>query len=207
MVYAQIGDASRVAAYLFSMHLLTAIRNFSMAPFYSKIPTLARLRARSGLQELVRVSMRGMRLAHWTYVVLFVGVGLGARTIIRLIGSNVDFVPVFLWALFGAAAFVERYGAMHLQLYSTTNHIVWHIANGVTGIAFAVIAAVLFPAIDWYGFAVAYLAAYLAFYAPYTARLSYESMKTTFLRFERSVVLGPAAFVVAYVVAVAGFSW
>jgi hypothetical protein len=207
MVYAQIGDAGRVAVYLFSMHLLTAIRNFSMAPFYSKIPKLARRRARAELQELIRVSMRGMRLAHWTYVVLFVGAGLSAETIIRLIGSNVDFVPGLLWALFGAAAFVERYGAMHLQLYSTTNHIVWHIANGVTGTVFAVIAAVLFPALDWYGFAVAYLAAYLAFYAPYAARLSYESMKMTFLGFERSVVLGPAAVVVAYVVTVTAMSW
>jgi hypothetical protein len=207
MVYAQIADAGRVAAYLFSMHLLTAIRNFSMAPFYSKIPRLARLRARADLQELIRVSTRGMRLAHWTYVLLFVGVGLGAGAIIRLIGSNVDFIPVFLWAMFGAAGFVERFGAMHLQLYSTTNHIVWHIANGVTGTVFAVIAAVLFPIMDWYGFAVAYLAAYLAFYAPYTARLSYASMKITFLRLERSVVLGPAAVVLAYLVAAARMSW
>lgn len=207
LVYAQIGDAGRVATYLFSMHLLTAIRNFSMAPFYSKIPKLARLRARADLQQLVRVSMRGMRLAHWTYVVPFVGVGFVAETIVRLIGSNVDFIPSLLWALFGAAAFVERYGAMHLQLYSTTNHIVWHIANGVTGAVFAVIAGVLFPAIDWYGFGIAYLAAYLLLYAPYTARLSFASMKITFLRFERSVVLGPAAVVVGYVVAVAGMSW
>jgi len=207
MLYAQVGDAGRVASYLFSMHLLTAMRNFSMAPFYSKIPRLARLRARSDLQELIRVSMRGMRLAHWTYVVLFIGLGLGAEAIIRLIGSNVDFIPLLLWVLFGAAAFVERYGAMHLQLYSTTNHIVWHVANGVTGIAFALIAAVLFPAIDWYGFAVAYLVAYLAFYAPYTARLSYESLKVTFIRFERTVVLGPAAVVVAYVVLVARTLW
>lgn len=34
----------------------------------------------------------------------------------------------------GLAALVERIGTLHLQLYTTTNHIVWHVANGVTGI-------------------------------------------------------------------------
>jgi hypothetical protein len=141
-----------------------------------------------------------MRHAHWTYVLLFIGFGLGVGPIIHAIGSSVAFVPMRLWALFGAAAFVERYGAMHLQLYSTTNHIVWHVANGVSGIVFAAVASILFLALDWYAFGVAYLTAYLVFYAPYTARLSLQSVRVTFLGFERSVALAPAATVLAYVI-------
>ena len=41
------------------------------------------------------------------------------------------------------AGIAERVGALHIQLYSMTNHIVWHIANGVTGILLIVLAALI----------------------------------------------------------------
>jgi len=63
---------------------------------------------------------------------------------------------------------------MHLQLYSTTNHIVWHISNGITGALFMACANSA-SGLEWYAFGTAYIAAYLLFYVPYNVRLSYQA--------------------------------
>jgi hypothetical protein len=196
--YAQYGPPAKVAAFLFSIHVLTAIRTFANAPFYSRIPLLARLRAQGRFEELVRAAKRGMRLSYWTFVVGIALAGLLIGPLAQHIGSNVAFVPPALWAALATAGFIERYGAMHLMLYSTTNHIVWHVANGVTALLFAVFVAASFRMLDWYALAGAYAAAYLLFYAPYTASRSYRELSVRPLAFERSVVAGPALAMIAY---------
>lgn len=204
MVFAQIGAPDRVAAYLLAMHLLTTLRTYAMVPFYAKIPTLIQLRAQHRLSDLRNTAARVMRRAHWTYVLGFVAVGAGAAEFVRLIGSTVAFIPTPLWVMFGAAAFAERYGAMHLLLYGTTNHIVAHLANGVTTLVYAALATALFPLVNWYGFAVAYTVANVMIFAPYAARLSYRSIDTRPLDFERGVGLAPAAVVLGFTL-LAGF--
>jgi hypothetical protein len=205
VAYAQFGAPERVAAYQLGMHLLTALRTYAMVPFASRMPTLTMRRAQNRLADLVRVAARGMRLAHWTYLLGFVAIGAGAAEFVRLIGSSVVFIPTPLWVIFGVAAFAERYGTMHLLLYSTTNHIVAHLANGMTLLAYAALATVLFPPLDWYGFAIAYAAVNLTIFAPWAARLSYRSIGVRALDFERDVGLAPAALVLGYAL-VAGFS-
>jgi hypothetical protein len=94
--------------------------------------------------------------------------------------------------------FAERYGAMHIQLYSTTNHIIWHIANGVSGVIYLVVALVLFKQIGVYAFPVGTLAGYLGFYCWYSAMHSYGAFDLKFWEFERSAMLIPLLVMVIY---------
>ena len=139
-----------------------------------------------------------MALAYWTYVAGFIGLGLFATPLLKLIGSNAEFVPPLLWGIMGLSMFAERYGAMHIQLYSTTNHIIWHIANGVSGIIYFVVSLALFQKIGVYAFPLGTLVAYLSFYSWYSSIHSYRAFGLNFWLFERSTAFYPFITMIVY---------
>lgn len=189
LLYAQIGSVQKVASYLLAVRILNTIRGFSMAPFYSKLPLLAKLRAEGKITQLVKKSMKGMQLAHFVFVFGVVSVGFGGDYLLRLIGSNTKFVPLLLWALLSLAYFVQRYGAMHMQLYLTTHHVIAHIADSVSGMVFIGVSLFLLNKIDLYAFPVGMLTGYLGFYAWYSAKHSLRSINMKFWEFEKKTSL------------------
>jgi O-antigen/teichoic acid export membrane protein len=198
IVYAQISSASEIASYLLALRLIQIINQFSQAPFYSKLPILARLRSEGKLAQQVLVAKRGMALAYWIYVIGVLILGIFATPLLKFIGSNAEFVNPLLWSLMGLAIFAERYGAMHIQLYSTTNHIIWHIATGATGIIYIVVSLMLFNQIGVYAFPIATLAGYLSFYCWYSAKHSYSAFGLKFWSFERTTMIAPLSIVIIY---------
>ena len=192
LIYAQIAKAPDLAAYLLAFRFVQVVSDLSNAPFYSKLALLARLRAEGRLQEQLAVAQRGMRLAFWMFVTGFWTVGLGADPFLTFIGSRAEFVPPLLWGLLGLAFFVERFGAMHLQLYSTTNHIIWHVANGMTGAIYLLVSLAALPSLGVYAFALAFLVGNAGFYAWYSALHSYRTFRIG-LRFESTTAMPPLA--------------
>ena len=198
VIYAQFGTASGVASYLLALRLMQMISQFSQAPFYSKLPLLARLRSEGNLENQIQVAKRAMTLAYWTYVTGFIGLGLLATPLLRLIGSNAEFVSPLLWGVMGLSMFAERYGAMHIQLYSTTNHIIWHTANGVAGLIYLAVALTLFNRIGVYAFPVGTLAGYLGFYCWYSAIYSYKTFGLKFWNFEKNTSFFPLILMILF---------
>jgi O-antigen/teichoic acid export membrane protein len=198
LIYAQVAAASALATYLLAFRAIQMVNDLSQAPFSSKIPLLARLRSEGRFEDQLRVARRAMRMTYWLYAAGFIGVGLTGPVLLDVIKSNVAFADPRLWALLGLGFFIERYGAMHIQLYSTTNHIVWHIANGVTGAIYLAVSLVLLRPLGVYAFPVGVVAGYLGFYSWYSARLVYRMFEHRFFSFERGVLLLPAAVVGLY---------
>lgn len=198
LIYAQIGNATEVASYLLALRIINQIKEVSMAPFYSKLPVLAMLRVKNDLQQLIQVSKRGMFLSHMVFIVGFIIVGLTSETILKLINSEVAFVDQKLWLLLGLAFFIHRFGAMHIQVYMSTNHIISHIADGVSGILYIISSLILTQYIGLYAVPVGMLVGYLGFYAWYAAMYSYQSMKIRFLQFELKASLLPLFLVAIY---------
>ena len=133
-----------------------------------------------------------MSLSLWSYVVGFILLGIFSTPLLSFIGSKAEFVSPILWVLMGLGMLIERYGAMHLQLYSTTNHIIWHIANGISGIICIIVTLFLLKPLGIYSFPVGYIAGFLGFYSWYSAIHSYRAFGLKFWKFERSVMLPPA---------------
>ena len=140
-----------------------------------------------------------MIIEYWSFVIGFIIMGIFATPLFKIIGSNAAFPEPIFWSLLGLAVFCERYGAMHIQLYSTTNHIIWHIANGISGLIFITTALLLFPYIEVYAFPVAMIAGHLLFYDWYSALHSYRSFNLNFFNFEPKTSLAPFLAVVGYV--------
>ncbi len=192
VVYSQVGAPADVAAYLLALRVMSVIAQFSVAPFYSKLPQLAKLQLSHARPAQMSLASRGMRHSHWTFVVGVGLVALFAQPLLDWIGSRTAFVSHTVWALMCLAFFTERFGAMHLQLYSVTNHIVWHIANGVAGTLMIALSLAMFPALGLTALPLGMLLAYAGFYCIYCFRKSSRSFEFTLFSFERGVSLMPA---------------
>jgi hypothetical protein len=189
IVYAQFGQAKSVASYLLGLQLIRAISSFSQPPFYTKLPVFARLYAGNRKDEIIKLAKDGMRKAYLVFTTGFFLVGWFSDSLLTLMRSNVEFPGMVLWSLLGFGLFFERFGAMHIQLYSITNHIVWHIANGITGVIMLFFSIVLFPFMGVYAFPTALVIGYVCFYAWYCSGYSYRAFNLGFVNYERNVML------------------
>ncbi|EKE03595.1 MAG: hypothetical protein ACD_20C00178G0004 [uncultured bacterium] len=207
IIYAQIGDPSSVAAYLLSLRLIQAISQFSQAPFYSKLPLLSRLYADGRHAELLQIARRGMALSHWSYLAGLVGLGLFGAPLLKFVGSNAPFPEQLLWSLLGFGFLIERFGAMHLQLYSTCNHIIWHIVTAVSGTIFMFVSILLFNSIGVYAFAIGIIAGYAGFYSWYSALHSYRKFNINIINFEIGSFILPFIVTATYLIYVCVISY
>lgn len=189
LLYAQIGTSAAMASYLLGFNLLKQLSTFSQAPFYSKLPLLARLRKQGKIKELKRIASRGMFLTYWFFLFGAISMGLFGEVILIKLGSNADFPTTLLWSTLALGFLLERFGALHIQLYSTTNHIIWHVANGISGLIYLTIAFVALKSIDVYAFPCALIASNLLFYSWYSAKFSLKSIGETFWSFDKKIFI------------------
>ncbi|UII34298.1 hypothetical protein LVD17_10805 [Fulvivirga ulvae] len=190
--YAQFENSQEVASYLLALRIITILSDFSRVPYYSKLPLLAILRARNEFKEQLTVASKGMILSYWILVISIIIIALTSDFFIGLINSQSPFVSRCLWITMGIGVFLERYGAMHIQLYSTTNHIIWHKANGISGLIYIGFVIIAFNELGVFVFPVAQIVSNLAFYSWYSAHYSLKSFELNFFTFEKKVAIPPA---------------
>ena len=198
ILVAQLATAPQTASYLLALRLIQTVSQFSQAPFYTKIPTLAKLRAQGEISLLLHTARTGMRYSYLTFLAGFFTLAIFAEPILMYINSNVDYVGRLFWTVLGIAIFAERYGAMHIQLYSITNKIIWHIANGVTGVLLILFSILLYGKLGLYAFPISILLSNLFFYSWYSASHSYKEYNLKFLDFEMRAMLPPAISLTFY---------
>jgi hypothetical protein len=196
VLYAQIGSPVTVASYLLALRLITAIRDVCNAPFYSKIPSLGRLRAEGDGPRLVKVAQRGMQLANLTFFAGTVAVGLLATPLLAIIGSKTHFVPLSLWWLIAIGFLGHRVSAFFMHLYLTTNHVISHIVDGAAGIVFGVTAVLLLPAHGVYAFPIGMILAYTGVHTVVSVRYAYRSLPLTPEEFTRRFLIIPSCLLI-----------
>ena len=175
VMYAQLSSPDESAPYLLALRLIQTIRTFSIVPFYTRLPNLAKQYAEGRMDRIVEIARVGMNRTNWMLLAGVLGVGFFGEALLELINSKTPFVAPAIWGMLGLAILVERVGAMHLQLYSTTNHIVWHIAAGISGIIMLTVIPLAYNRIGILGFPLGILIGYVVFYVPYSMRLSYRA--------------------------------
>ncbi|MEY4987422.1 MAG: hypothetical protein RL567_1201 [Bacteroidota bacterium] len=200
LIFAQIGSTASVASYLLSLRIITQIRDFSMAPFYSKLPLMAMLRAKNELSTLLKVVKKSMFLSNFVFILGVIFVGIFSDYLLNLINSKVHFVTQEMWLLLSFAFLAHRFGAMHMQVYLSTNHVISHIADGVSGIIYVVVSLFLSKSQGIYAIPIGMIAGYLGFYSWYAAKNSYKSLKTSFWNFEKSASLVPIVLMLIYTI-------
>lgn len=207
LMVAQFAEQAAAAGYLLTLRLMQAVSQFSQAPFYSRLPVLAKLHAMDRATEKFALAATCMRRSYWTYVAGLVVVGLLVPPALAFTGSSIVLSSPLVTGLLALAILGERYGAMHIQLYSTTNHILWHVAALRQFAGFAAAGLMLAPLLGLVAIPLALLVANWALYARYCVRRSYALIPGGAWRFERSVLIAPLLAAVACIVVTIGLSY
>jgi O-antigen/teichoic acid export membrane protein len=167
-------DGARAAQLLFSLRFVRILDNFSTVPFYVYIPRMSRLRFEGRFREFWAIAERGMTVSLLVLGIPGIAIAILGPLILHAAGSKVSLVSAPVWLLLILGTLVMRYGALHLQLVTVANKVVWHVVASVSGLIFL---CVLFFAISRlppdFAYALAQLAAAAFFFAPYSLRHSY----------------------------------
>lgn len=177
VVLAQFVQPVALAPYLLAQRLIAAVVGYASAPFYTGIPRFVQLLMADSCSQLLAEARKRFLATNWLLVAGLASLGLMGPWLLRLIGSSTDFVAANVWLVMSIAAILDRTGAMHLQLYSLTNHILWHVANGVTGILALLLAIPLYVKFGILGVALGFAIASACFYVPFCLRKSYVEYK------------------------------
>ena len=195
MGYAQVATPSQSTSFLLALRLSRMLTVFSNVPFYVKVPSMARAYAEGSVPQLISMAGRGMFLTMWLVCGGVILIGFSAPWLLQVIGSEAAFVPGTVWWLISFGMILERAGAMHLQLFSMTNEIVWHIANGVAGAIVIVGSLLLIKPFGAYGVALSYMLSNIMFYAPYCMTRSYTRFGLSFKDIDLNALLLPLIFI------------
>lgn len=196
LAYAQTGESKDVASYLLALRLQQFLCQMAAAPLASRIPQLAGWWAEGRLDDMVRASRRAAALSAWGLVIPVVFLAYFGPIILGALGSQTPFPDRNLWWVLGLAGLAERYGAIHIQLYSSTNQIVWHIANGISGLIIAATALLFFPFIGIMALPLGMLFGNGLFYIPYGRKLSRAVFRFSLAQFELPTVAAPICFLI-----------
>ncbi len=203
MAIAAFVDPRVGASYLVGIRVLSAISEFSNAPFYAHLPTMNNLRANGKIDILIKYAQKGVQRSLLVFNCAILFVTLIGANVLNKIKNEVDFPTGVLWFLMTLAFFTQRYGAMHLQVYTTTNKVVWHWVNLIDAIVAVILIVCLFDSLGIIAFPLSMIIASLISYLPISLKLSLNSLNQSWWAFEkRGVVLPIGVFLL-----ISGLGW
>ncbi len=185
MIVAKLESSMISASYMMALQIIRAVSSFSQAPFYSRLPYFAKLYAQNSINTLLKEATKRMQKSLFVFLALFILIGFFMPSMLDFIGSQTKFPDMDIWILIGFGFLLERYGAMYLQLYTLTNHIIWHIANGITGLIMIIATLLVYPIIHIYAFPLAMIIGYMFFYVPYVVKKTYIEYNLNFINQEK----------------------
>jgi hypothetical protein len=199
LIYAQLASASDSAVYLIYLRIVSGIGTFSQAPFYSKIPVMSKLRATANTDKFVEMVAIFMRRSFWVYtlsVILFLIMGI---QILNYFGKEVEFGNENLFYILGLSFFFERYGAMHSQIVSTSNKIIWHYVNGLNAGLIILLILGLYPIYQVYAFPLALLTGNILVLGTLSAHASYRLLTVNVVQFEYKTSFYPFIVLLSFI--------
>lgn len=202
MVMPLLAPAEISAAYLLILRLITLASQISQAPFYTRLPQMNKALAEGRRDATAKMAEAGMVRAFWALTLSLLALIFVAPLVLRLIGSSVQIPDPTLAILMSFAFFAERYGAMHMQLYTLSNHVIWHWVNGLTGMIMALACVALWPFLECFAMPVALLIAYAGFLCPYISTKALRFIQMQRWSFDRNTVLLPFVTLVLGIVLV-----
>ncbi len=195
----QVVSVLEAAVFSTALRIMDSILDFSVAPLYSKLPRLASLYAKGDMGVFMGIARQSMLRSYWALAIPVILAGVAGPAALAVLESKIAFPDPQFWLLLGIAQFLQRFGASHLQLYSLSNTIVWHIAGAGSAIVMLTVWGIGLPHFGIYAYPLAGIAAALLFYAWYCANKSYRFFGLHFWTFEPTVSFLPFISLLTYI--------
>lgn len=158
LYYAAYFDKKTAASYMFTLQIARALGSISQVPLYAYLPTLAKYYAASEHQKILTFFSKKLRLTSALYIAGAISFLLIGQPLLTFLGANKISPSNAVITLIFTALFVERLGSAYMQLYTLSNHIIWHWVNGITGTIIIALTFISTPYLQETAFPAAYLA-------------------------------------------------
>lgn len=130
-IYTNILSSNDLTVLLLCNKFINIIKDFSRAPFYSKIPELGKLYIKD-INRFIKLSdifrLRSI-LIYSVGVILFLSV---INIFLVYMSNSISTIPKYYWILLSIAFLIERVSSMNIQLYTLSNKVNYHIINTIT---------------------------------------------------------------------------
>ena len=138
LVVANFLPPSVAASYMLAFQFIRLFSSLCQVPFYTKIPSMASHYIRKELDSLKRIAFFA-ELKSVTLFFIFSVTGYFLFPLFQNLFKIKTSLPnKMFWLLLCIGTMLERSGAMHIQLYSLSNKIIWHYLNGLSCLTFSV---------------------------------------------------------------------
>ena len=196
-----ITSSSLMASFGLTFKLMTTLVDLSKAPFYSKLPKLAKS-FNSDFDKAFHLIRKRFFLSLLLFSITVIFVGLFGSKILILLESKTKLCSDLFWACLGVGFFVERYSAMHLNIYTLSNHIVWHKMYFVSGLLYIIFMSLFINIFSenykLFAFPLSLLFSELFFSSWYSSKYSIKLLKTSFFDFEIKSSFMPLIIILCY---------
>lgn len=126
IIFTRWGDPVAVAGYLLALRLITTLAQMSQAPFASRQPRFAHLRAAGRLDELKTTIERRILISLGLFSVSCLALGLVAEPLLGLLDTQVTFIPLAVWLVMSQLHLHDRFNILSLGVCATANVILFH---------------------------------------------------------------------------------
>lgn len=166
LVIAKVYSADVSSIYLFLIQIIRSVGSFSQIPFYAKIPSFNRMYQSSSKIVLSESIFKADILSVFLMFIGTVIVAVYIKSPFQLWEPIIPEEYCFLWLILSSAFILERQSAIKVQIYSLTNHIIWHYLNGITCLVISLLLIFLFPINELNSFPIALILACLFVFYP-----------------------------------------
>ena len=184
LLVAGLAGTSEAAAYLIGWRLLGIVSQFSQVPFYSRLPEFGMLAAAGKNEALLARAGRSMAVALGLFVLCALTMGYVGGLLLEVLRAGVAWPSQGLWMIMVVAVFIERYGAMHLQLDTLGHAVRWHVTAGGYAIISVSVMFGLADGIGAWAVPLGMMAGHVCFYCPYAVCLSKRRYSWTWRQFD-----------------------
>lgn len=129
-----VADAGVVAAYLFSVRLMSMMTQIAQAPFSSHQPLFSKLLAAGEMEKLRTHLTKRMSLSLCLLALGISGVGLFGQPLLHLIGSKISIIEPNLWFLFGGLSLIDRLNVLSLSTSAIGNRMLYYWETAIGGV-------------------------------------------------------------------------
>ena len=200
--FAQLSsDAMLMASFGLTFKLMTTIVDLSKAPFYSKLPKLAK-KFFSDFENAYLLIKNRFFLSLLLFSITVILIGAFGSKILLLLDSKTELCSELFWVCLGIGFFVERYSAMHLNIYTLSNHIIWHKMYFISGVLYIIFMSLFVNFLPesnkLYAFPISLFLSELFFSTWYSAKHSIKLLKSSFYDFEKKASCMPFIMILCY---------
>jgi O-antigen/teichoic acid export membrane protein len=194
IIIAQLFVPSTVANFLFTQKIFNIIERFTSSTFVARLPVFAALRGNGDFVRLLPFLRQSQYLAFLVFFAGYIALLIFGEYLLSFIKSNVNLAASHIIVLFSFATFLSRWGGMTLNISNQANIVLEHISVMIYFLSLFLLNIILFQfyqSISVFLFS-QIIGVFLSIF--FVRKVLYSSLFTTFMRYERSVLL-PATLV------------